>query len=66
MEWTKECACTAGNLRAELEKSGNLIGPYDLLIAAHARTLGATLVTHNVKEFMRVGGLKIKDWVGSR
>ena len=51
---------------AELEKSGNLIGPYDLLIAAHARTLGSMLVTHNVKEFMRVGGLKIKDWVGSR
>ena len=66
MEWTKECAYTAGNLRAELEKSGNLIGPYDLLIAAHARTLGSTLVSHNVKEFMRVGGLKIKDWVGSR
>ena len=64
LEWTKECAFTAGNLRAELEKSGNLVGPYDLLIAAHARTLGATLVTHNVKEFRRVGGLKINDWVG--
>ena len=65
MEWTKECAYTAGNLRAELEKSGNLVGPYDLLIAAHARTLETTLVTHNVKEFIRVDGLKIKDWVGS-
>lgn len=65
LEWTKECAYTAGNLRADLEKSGNLIGSYDLLIAAHARTLGATLVTHNVKEFMRVGALKIKDWVGN-
>ena len=63
MEWTRECAYTAGKLRAELEKTGNLIGPYDLLIAAHARTLKATLVTHNVKEFKRVGGLKIKDWV---
>ena len=66
MEWTKECACTAGNLRAELEKSGNLMVSYDLLIAAHAKTLGTTLVTHTVKEFMRAGGLKIKDWVGSR
>lgn len=66
LEWTKECAYTAGNLRAELEKSDNLIGPYDLLIAAHARTLGATLVTHNVKEFIRVDDLKIKDWVGNR
>ena len=64
LEWTRECAYAAGNLRAELEKSGNLIGPYDLLIAAQARTLGATLVTHNVKEFSRVGGLKINDWVG--
>ena len=65
VEWTKECAYTAGNLRAELEKTGNPIGPYDLLIAAHAKTLRATLVTHNVKEFMRVGGLKIKDWLES-
>ena len=65
VEWTKECAYTAGNLRAELKKTGNPIGPYDLLIAAHAKTLRATLVTHNVKEFMRVGGLKIKDWVES-
>ena len=65
VEWTKECAYAAGNLRAELEKTGNPIGPYDLLIAAHAKTLRATLVTHNVKEFMRVGGLKIKDWLES-
>ena len=64
LEWTKECAFTAGNLRAELERSGNLIGPCDLLIAAHARTLRATLVTHNVREFRRVSGLKIDDWVG--
>jgi len=46
-----------------LEKTGNLIDPYDLLIAAHAITLKSTLVTHNVKEFRRVEGLKIKDWV---
>lgn len=63
LDWTKECAYTAGSLRADLEKTGDLIGPYDLLIAAHAKTLGATLVTHNLKEFKRVGGLKIKDWV---
>ena len=66
LDWTRECAYSAGNLRAELEKSGNLIGPYDLLIAAHARVLGATIVTHNVKEFRRVSGLRINDWVGDR
>ena len=66
LEWTRECAYNAGSLRADLEKRGNLIGPYDLLIAAHARTLGATLVTHNVKEFMRVDSLRINDWVGDR
>ncbi len=65
VEWTKECAYAAGNLRAELKKTGNPIGPYDLLIAAHAKTLRTTLVTHNVREFMRVGGLKIKDWLES-
>ncbi len=65
LEWTRECAYSAGNLRAELEKRGNLIGPYDLLIAAHATTLGATLVTHNVKEFIQVDNLRIQDWVGT-
>lgn len=63
LDWTKECADTAGKLRAVLEKTGNLIGPYDLLIAAHAITLKSTLVTHNLKEFRHVEGLKIKDWV---
>ena len=65
VDWTKECASTAGNLRADLERKGKLIGPYDLLIAAHARTLGTALVTHNVKEFQRVNGLRINDWVGN-
>ncbi len=63
VDWTNECAYTAGKLRAVLEKTGDLIGPYDLLIAAHAMTLKATIVTHNLKEFKRVEGLKIKDWV---
>ena len=61
--WDDACAVQAGLLRAMLEKQGNLIGPYDMLIAAHTLALGATLVTHNMKEFKRVKGLKVVDWV---
>ena len=49
-------------IRAELEASGKTIGPLDLLIAAQARSLGATLVTGNVVEFRRVKGLKVQEW----
>jgi tRNA(fMet)-specific endonuclease VapC len=51
-----------GEIRAELEKKGISIGPLDLLIAAHARSLGATLITANVGEFKRVKGLKVLAW----
>lgn len=51
-----------GEIRADLEKRGIAIGPLDLLIAAHARRLGAALVTGNVKEFRRVKGLEVKAW----
>lgn len=61
-EWTEECAVEAGKLRADLVARGTPIGPHDLLIGAHAMSLGATLVTHNVREFERVRGLKIEDW----
>jgi tRNA(fMet)-specific endonuclease VapC len=49
-------------LRAELEREGSVIGAYDMLIAAHALTLGATLVTNNVREFSRVQGLRLENW----
>ena len=52
-----------GPMRAELERRGQLIGPYDLLIAAHARALGAVLVTDNVGEFARVEGLAVENWL---
>lgn len=52
-----------GQLRAELAKKGKPIGPYDLMIAGHARALGLTLVTNNTREFKRVPGLRIKNWV---
>ncbi len=51
-----------GMIRSELERTGRSIGHNDLLIAAHARALGAVLVTNNTKEFSRVAGLEIEDW----
>jgi len=51
-----------GSIRADLERVGRPIGHNDLLIAAHARALGTTLVTRNVKEFRRVPGLLVEDW----
>ena len=55
-------ARVAARIRADLEKSGRPIGPYDVLIAATVLRHGATLVTHNVDEFSRVSGLAIEDW----
>ena len=54
---------TYGRLRAELETAGRPIGGNDLLIAAHAVTLGHTLVTDNEREFARVHGLKCDNWL---
>jgi tRNA(fMet)-specific endonuclease VapC len=52
-----------GMIRSNLEKKGIPIGPLDLLIAAHAKSLNYTLVTNNEKEFSRIEGLKIENWV---
>lgn len=52
-----------GRVRARLEQRGTPIGPLDSLIAAHARSLHMTLVTNNTREFRRVEGLSIEDWV---
>ena len=52
-----------GEIRAELYKSGRPIGPYDMMIAGHARSAGLTLVTNNIKEFKRVQGLLTENWV---
>lgn len=57
-----ETAALAGDIRARLEKNGNMIGPYDLMIAAHTLNLQATLITANVSEFGRVEGLTWEDW----
>lgn len=52
-----------GIIRADLTRKGTLIGASDLLIAAHARALDVTLVTNNTREFERVDGLKLENWV---
>jgi tRNA(fMet)-specific endonuclease VapC len=51
-----------GRVRADLERQGWPIGPLDTLIAAHALSLGLTLVTNNISEFARVAGLTLEDW----
>ena len=51
-----------GQIRNQLERTGRPIGLNDLLIAAHAKALGVTLVTNNTREFYRVPGLAVEDW----
>jgi tRNA(fMet)-specific endonuclease VapC len=51
-----------GKIRAELKKVGELIGPYDMLIAAQALAKNLILVTNNTNEFKRIDGLKLEDW----
>lgn len=52
-----------GKIRATLAEKGTPIGPLDTLIASHAKSLGLTLVTNNEREFVRVTGLKIENWI---
>ena len=60
-----DAAIIYGQLRANLSRRGQPIGLMDMLIAAHAKTLGLTLVTHNTREFARVDGLLLEDWVNA-
>lgn len=57
------CAIEYGKIRNDLEKKGTPIGALDMLIAAHAKSLSHILVTNNEKEFTRIEGLKIENWV---
>ena len=58
----QQAAIAYGDVRSSLEKRGEVIGPYDLLIAAHALSLDRTLITNNEREFKRVKGLKVANW----
>ncbi len=55
-------AFSYGEVRTFLEGKGQVIGPLDMLIAAHAKSLGATLVTNNLREFKHVPGLAVENW----
>jgi tRNA(fMet)-specific endonuclease VapC len=62
LEFDKEDARQAGEIRAALASRGTPIGPYDVLIAGQAKARNLTLVTHNTDEFGRVRGLRLEDW----
>jgi tRNA(fMet)-specific endonuclease VapC len=57
-----DAARAAARIRAALESQGQMIGPYDVLLAGHAITAGLTLVTDNTAEFTRVSGLRVENW----
>jgi tRNA(fMet)-specific endonuclease VapC len=61
--WDENAAKHYGSIRAFLRKQGTPIGNNDLLIAAHARSLDSVMVTNNIREFERVPGLIIENWI---
>jgi len=61
-DYAKVSAQSYANIRTDLEKKGQIIGANDLLIASHALSLGAVLVTNNTREFKRVEKLSLEDW----
>lgn len=62
-DFDSSAAAHTGQIRAELAKAGTPIGPYDQMIAGHARSLGLVVVTNNVSEFSRVPGVRVENWV---
>ena len=63
LDFPEEAAGEYTRIRADLKRRGAMIGAHDLFIAAHALTLGLTLVTNNVGEFGRVAGLAVENWM---
>lgn len=64
LDFDSAAAAHTGQIRAELANAGTPIGPYDQMIAGHARSLGLIVVTNNVAEFARVPGIRLENWVG--
>ena len=62
LPFDSEAAGHTADIRAVLERQGCVIGPYDLMIAGHARSRGLIVVTANLGEFQRVRGLRCEDW----
>jgi tRNA(fMet)-specific endonuclease VapC len=63
LAFSPKAAAHHGQIRAELERLGQPAGAYDMLIGAHARSEGLTVVTNNVREFERMPGLRVENWV---
>lgn len=63
LDYNRKAAAHYGDIRADLEKKGKIIGVNDLHIAGHARSEGMVLVTNNLREFERVEGLRLDNWV---
>lgn len=63
MSLAPQIAPVYGVIKAQLRRAGTLVGPLDLLIAAHALYLDVTVVTNNIGEFSRVPGLRVESWV---
>ena len=66
LPYENTAAAHYGDIRANLEKKGTVIGVNDLHIAAHARSEGLVLVSNNVREFERVEGLRLENWIESK
>jgi tRNA(fMet)-specific endonuclease VapC len=65
VDYDEKAVIEYGKIRSTLESRGKTIGSLDMLIAAHAKSMGVTLVTSNTKEFKRVHELKLENWVGN-
>ncbi len=62
LPFSADAAVHYGRVRAELERAGRPCGPYDMMIGAHARSAGLTVVTNNLREFERMPGVHVENW----
>ena len=63
LDFSSKAAAHYGQIRTELERLGKPVGAHDMFIAAHARAEGLIIVTNNIREFARVPGLRVENWV---
>ncbi|EDQ6874044.1 tRNA(fMet)-specific endonuclease VapC [Salmonella enterica subsp. enterica serovar Thompson] len=62
LDYDTQAAIHTGQIRAELARKGTPVGPYDQMIAGHARSRGLVVVTNDLREFERIPGIRIEDW----
>ena len=63
LAFPEKAAAHYGQLRADLDHLGTPVGPFDMLIGAHARAEGLTIVTNNAREFRRLPGVRVENWI---